>query len=182
MATQAASLWRLIDKLVRETPSLRFLPPGAPEFAHKPGSLPLPSAPVLTTDKSAFAKSIAGKNFLPAVFVILWTWASFIIQPRQPLGLKLFGGVLGSLLLIWIGARVSRSFRARAPVWAQRVGTIVYWLCVGFAVLGVGQSVFAVYGGGPPILVVGGLVLGGLYWVVGLGTRRALTAPKPLGN
>lgn len=28
-ATQAASLWRLIDKLVRETPSLRLLPPGA---------------------------------------------------------------------------------------------------------------------------------------------------------
>jgi len=91
-ARQAASLWRLIDKLVRETPSLRLLPPGAaPEFAHKPGSPPLPSAPVLTTDKSASAKSIARENFLPAVFVILWTWASFIIQPRQPLGLKLFG-------------------------------------------------------------------------------------------
>ncbi len=29
-AKQAASLWRLIDKLVQETPSLRFLPPSHP--------------------------------------------------------------------------------------------------------------------------------------------------------
>jgi len=181
-ARQAASLWRLIDKLVRETPSLRLLPPGAPEFAHKPGSPPLPGAPVLTTDKSASAKSIAGKYFLPAVFVILWTWFWFINYPRQILGLKLLGGVFGSLLLIWIGARVSRSFRSRAPVWAQHVGTILYWLCVGFAVLGVGTSVFVVYDGGPSILFWGGLVLGGLYWVVGLGARRALTAPKSINN
>lgn len=179
-AAQAASLWRLIDKLVGETPSLRFLSPRSPEFARKPGSSPLPSAPIPATDKSASAKSIVGKNFLPAVFVILWTWASFIIQPRQTLGLKLFGGLLGGLLLIWIGARVSRSFRARAPVWAQRVGTIFYWLCVGFAVLGVGLSAFAVYGGDPPVFFVDGLVLGALYWVVGFGTRRALTTSKPL--
>jgi hypothetical protein len=29
-ARQAASLWRLIDKLVRETPSLLLVPPGSP--------------------------------------------------------------------------------------------------------------------------------------------------------
>ena len=29
-AKQAASLWRLIDRLVQETPSLRLLPPGHP--------------------------------------------------------------------------------------------------------------------------------------------------------
>jgi hypothetical protein len=28
-ATQAASLWRLIDKLVHETPSIGLLPPGS---------------------------------------------------------------------------------------------------------------------------------------------------------
>jgi hypothetical protein len=145
-----------------------------PEFAPKPGPLPLPATPPASPNSKPKAlASLASKWLLPAIFIALTTLYSVDLLRHQSVGYNLIIGVLTGLFLVGVGSRLARIFRRKAPVWARRAGIAIYWLFTAVALIELGIGAYAAYEGFPHILHVAAETAG-LYWVVGLGARRAL--------
>jgi hypothetical protein len=126
-------------------------------------------------------KSVAGKNFLPAAFIVLAICFQVIIG-RRPVIQASMTGIVGGIIMIAVASFIARLFRKHAPIWANRIGIALYWV---FSVLALLTFVF--FGGSLIIgeikadapgsfLFLGVVILPLLYWVIGLGARRALTA------
>lgn len=120
-------------------------------------------------------KNIAGKNLLPAVFIVLCACAPIIMGTRQAVGRSVLEAILGGVIMVWIGSRLCRLFRTRAPMYANYGGIAVYWLCVAAALVSLVFAAFDAYSGRLQDVFLEGLIPAAFFWVVGLGARRALT-------
>jgi hypothetical protein len=185
-SAKAASLWALIDKFLLETPGIRGLSTVLPEVACRKEPPSWPDTPSMENGQPATAKSIVGKNFLPAAFIFLSTCLVLLDPHMMPhmmpymirntiLG-KLLGGIISGLLLVWLGSNFCRAIRSRDPRYANYVGIGLYWIFIVMSLFMVGGiAYFEIYLGYSVVGVGRGLSDAALFWVIALGARRALT-------
>jgi hypothetical protein len=176
-ASKAASLWLLIDKFRFETPDLIGGLVKVPAY-DKESALSEKSAETAVTRTPGRTFNAAGRNFLPACFVVLWTCVWLLTMTHQTIGANFITGVLGGLLSLWIGTQASRWFKARSPVWASRAGKVFYWFFIVLALLGAGLSAHAAYVGELGLFRIG-LLVAALYIVIGVAALRALRRDMP---